>query len=64
MAEPQKSVPNPINKSLVKNPIEILNNDKINKGNPIRHEPSCAFNIIERFPLGSAKKTKNNNLIE
>jgi len=64
MAEPQKSVPNPINKSLVKNPMEILNIDKINKGKPIRQDPSCAFTITARFPFGSARKTRNKSRIE
>ena len=42
----------------------ILIMDKINKGNPILQEPSCAFVITTLLPLGSAKKTRNNNLIE
>ena len=53
-----------MNKSLHKNPTKILKNDKINKGKFIRQVLSCAFKSIFLCPLGSVKKTKNNNRME
>jgi hypothetical protein len=41
--EDQKSVPNPIKSSFVKNPIKILKSDNTNKGKVIFILPSCAF---------------------
>ncbi len=40
IADPQKSVPNPIKRSFEKNPIKILKKQSKNKGKLIRIPPS------------------------
>jgi len=64
MAAPQKSVPKPINISLVKNPIKILKKLKKNSGAVKAHEPSCALCVVFLFPFGSARKTKKRTRVE
>ena len=64
MEVPQKLVPNPINKSFIKNPIKTLKIDNNKSGNDIRQEPSCAFVNVILLPLESAKNTKNKSLVE
>jgi len=64
MAEPQKSVPNPINKSLEIYPTKTLKILNINKGKVNFQEPSWALKIIFLFPLGWDKKTKKRTRTE
>jgi len=42
----QKSVPKPINKSFVKNPITTLKSANNDNGNNVFHELSLAFKIV------------------
>ena len=60
----QKPVPNPINKSLLIKPINIVKKDKTNKGNHKKKSPSWTLNRIFLDPLYSDKKVNTKSLKE
>ena len=60
----QKLVPNPINKSLLIKPINIVKKDNTNKGNHKKKSPSCTLKKIFFEPLYSDKKVNTKSLKE